>query len=85
MKKITVYTSPSCPYCIRAKDLLKRRNLAFEEVLIPWEDEAGWAAMSKRSGMKTVPQIFFGDDLVGGYTELAALDQSGQLMERAGA
>jgi len=80
MKKVTVYTSPSCPYCIRAKDLLQRRSIAFEEILISWDDEAGWEAMKKKSGgMKTVPQIYIDEKLVGGYTELAALDQSGEL------
>jgi glutaredoxin 3 len=83
MKKITVYTGPSCPYCVRAKDLLQRRNLPFEEIAVTWEDEAGWEAMMKRSnGMKTVPQIYIGEELVGGYTDLAALDSAGKLMEK---
>jgi glutaredoxin 3 len=80
MKKVTVYTSPSCPYCVRAKELLKRRNIPFEEVLVSWDDEAAWEAMEKRSGgMKTVPQIYVDEKLVGGFTELSALDQSGEL------
>jgi glutaredoxin 3 len=80
MKKVTVYTSPSCPYCIRAKDLLQQRGITFEEILISWDDEAGWEAMKTKSGgMKTVPQIYIDDKLVGGYTELAALDRSGEL------
>lgn len=79
MKEVVVYTSPSCPYCMRAKELLQRRQIPFREVMISWEDEAGWEAMIKRSGMKTVPQIFINDKCIGGYTELAALDQSGEL------
>lgn len=80
MKNVTVYTSPSCPYCVRAKELLKRRNVPFQEILIQWDDEAGWETMRiKSGGMKTVPQIYIDDKLVGGYTELAALDQSGEL------
>lgn len=80
MKKVTVYTSPSCPYCIRAKDLLTRRKIPYEEVHISWDDEAGWTAMMEKSGgMKTVPQIYIDEKLVGGYTELAALDQAGEL------
>ena len=80
MKKVTVYTSPSCPYCVRAKELLKRRNIPFEEVLVSWDDEAAWEAMKKRSGgMKTVPQIYVDEKLVGGFTELSALDQAGEL------
>lgn len=79
MKKIIVYTSPSCPYCVRAKELLKRRNIPYEEKMISWEDEEAWAEMIKRSGMKTVPQIFVDEKCIGGYTELAALDQAGEL------
>lgn len=79
MKKVTVYTSPSCPYCVRAKDLLQRRSIPYEEIQISWEDEAGWEEMEKKSGMKTVPQIFVGDKCIGGYTDLAALDTSGEL------
>lgn len=80
MKKVTVYTGPSCPYCVQAKALLKRKNVAFEEIAVSWDDAAGWDAMMKRSnGMKTVPQIYIGDELVGGYTDLAALESAGQL------
>jgi glutaredoxin 3 len=85
MKKVTVYSSPSCPYCVRAKELLKSRNIPFEEIMIGWDDEAGWEAMRVKSGgMKTVPQIYIDDKLVGGYTDLAALDQSGELAKRVG-
>lgn len=78
MKKVTVYTSTPCPYCSRAKELLQRKNIPFEEVNVSWDDEAKWKEMSARSGMKTVPQIFVDDKCIGGYTELAALDQSGE-------
>lgn len=80
MKKVVVYTSPSCPYCVRAKQLLAQRNITFEEVMIPWDDESGWDEMIKRSGMKTVPQIFIDDQCIGGYTELAKLDSEGKLL-----
>lgn len=79
MKKVTVYTANPCPYCSRAKELLKRKNIPFEEVQVSWDDEAKWKEMAARSGMKTVPQIFVEDKCIGGYTELAALDQSGKL------
>ena len=80
MKKVTIYTAQSCPYCVRAKDLLQRRGISYEEIHVSWEDEAQWEALRiKSGGMKTVPQIYFDDKLVGGYTELAALDQAGGL------
>ncbi|MGZ3653802.1 MAG: glutaredoxin domain-containing protein [Bdellovibrionota bacterium] len=79
MKPVIVYTAPSCPYCVQAKELLKRRAVPFQEILIGWDDEAGWKEAEKRSGMKTMPQIFIDGKIVGGYTELAALDRSGEL------
>jgi glutaredoxin 3 len=80
---VKVYTMNFCPYCSRAKGLLKERGVAFEEILVGDDDEAQWDALEKKSKMKTMPQIFkatpTGDVLVGGYTELAALDQKDQL------
>ena len=73
-KKIVVYTMNHCPYCERAKALLKQKGLAFEEIKLADDDDAAWDALEKRSGMKTMPQIFSGDDLVGGYSDLAARD-----------
>lgn len=79
MKKVVIHTAPSCPYCIRAKDLLQRKGVAFEEVKLSWDDADAWDALEKRSGMKTVPQIFIDDKCIGGYTDMAALDQKGEL------
>jgi glutaredoxin 3 len=79
MQKVIVHTAPSCPYCTRAKDLLQRKGIPFEEVKLTWNDEAAWDALEKRTGMKTVPQIFIGDKCIGGYTELAMMDMSGEL------
>lgn len=78
-KPITVYTMEFCPFCTRAKDLLKRRGIPFKEILVPMDDEAQWDELEKKTGMKTMPQIFNGEDLVGGYNELAALDKVDQL------
>jgi glutaredoxin 3 len=77
---VTVYTMNFCPYCKRAKELLGQRGIAFKEVLIPEEDEAQWDELEKRSGMKTMPQIFNGDQLIGGYSELSALDGKDKLV-----
>ncbi|MDR3608606.1 MAG: glutaredoxin domain-containing protein [Oligoflexia bacterium] len=78
--QVTVYTMQNCPYCLRAKELLKRRDVAFKEVLVPMDDDAQWDALEKRSGMKTMPQIFAGDRLIGGYSELAEQDGKDQLV-----
>lgn len=73
-EKITVYTAKPCPYCSRAKALLAERGLKYEEILLSYDDEPAWDALQKKSGMSTVPQIFYGDKLIGGYSDLAALD-----------
>jgi glutaredoxin 3 len=77
--KVTVYTMEYCPFCVRAKDLLKRRGIDFKEVMVPMEDEAQWDELEKKSGMKTMPQIFHGDRLIGGFQDLSSLDQKDQL------
>jgi glutaredoxin 3 len=81
MSKVTIYTPSdfACPYCLRAKALLKQRGVDYQEIQLSSEDDAKWDELYKKSGMKTVPQIFKGGDLIGGFTELAALDQKDQL------
>jgi glutaredoxin 3 len=77
--KVTVYTMEHCPFCLRAKDLLKRRGVDFKEILLPMDDDAQWDELEKKSGMKTMPQIFHGDRLIGGFQDLSTLDQKDQL------
>ena len=77
--KVIVYTMDYCPYCIKAKILLKGRGVAYEEVHVDEEDDAKWDELAAKSGMKTMPQIWAGEKLIGGYTELAALDRQDQL------
>jgi GrxC family glutaredoxin len=79
MSKVKIYTMDNCPYCDRAKALLNGRGIPFEEIKLADDDEEAWEALIKRSGMQTVPQIFVGDELIGGYTDLAALDQTTEL------
>ena len=69
----------TCPYCVKAKNLLTQRGLKYEEEMIDdWSDEK-WDALAARSKMKTVPQIFANDQLIGGYGHLAELDAKDQL------
>ncbi|MFM9889902.1 MAG: glutaredoxin 3 [Rickettsiales bacterium] len=78
MPHITVYTTGYCPYCVRAKDLLKRKGAAFEELNA--EDDAVREAMvAKAGGRRTVPQIFIGEQHIGGCDDLYALDKAGKL------
>jgi len=79
MPKIEVYSTAVCPYCVAAKNLLKAKGLAWEEVRID-KDPAQRDLMLQRSGgRRTVPQIFVNDQYVGGYDDLVAADRSGKL------
>ena len=79
MSPVTIYTTRFCPYCAEAKDLLRRKDVAFDEVDVSG-DRAARAAMTERAGGRTsVPQIFIGDRHVGGCDDLYALDDAGEL------
>ncbi len=79
MKPVRMYTTPICPYCVRAKTLLKRKGAAVEEVDV-FMDEAARSEMEVKSGgARSVPQIFIGDTYVGGCEELYALEKEGKL------
>jgi len=78
MKKITIYTTSVCPYCIRAKALFDRKGYAYEEVNV--EDEKIRENMTKKAGgRRSVPQIFIGDTHIGGCDDLYELDKEGKL------
>lgn len=85
MTKVVIYSKDYCPYCKSAKALLSQRNIPFEEVLIHENDEALFKQLCKRSGMRTVPQIFYGEKLIGGFMELAELDKHDKLKSLVGA
>ena len=74
MAEVTLYTMNYCPFCERAKALFKQKGISYKEILLEEDDEAAWDRLYKKSGMKTMPQIFEGERLIGGYTQLAELD-----------
>lgn len=80
MKKITIYTTDYCPFCVRAKALLERKELKFDEVDVSNPDDR-MDMMKKADGRRSVPQIFIGDFHVGGCDDLYALDKDGKLDE----
>ena len=85
MNPVRMYTTQTCPYCVRAKALLKQRGVAqIEEIRIDLDD-AQRDRMMQTTGRRTVPQIFIGDTHVGGCDDLYALDQKGGLMPLLGA
>ena len=78
MQPVRVYTTRICGYCMMAKRLLRSREIPFSEVDVSQDHETrAWLVES--TGQRTVPQIFVGEQSVGGYRELAALARSGQL------
>ena len=79
MPKVVVYTTPYCPYCLRAKLLLKNKSVAFEEVDVSDDDKRD--ELVERTNWRTVPQIFIGEEFVGGYDELQSLEDEGKLDE----
>lgn len=76
MKEITIYSLVHCPYCVRAKDLLSRNNIAFKEIIADELPNEEIDKLFAKSGMRTFPQIFASQELIGGYTELKKLDDS---------
>lgn len=78
MKKVIIYTTNYCPYCVKAKSLFTRKNIAFEEVKIE-DDKTREEMVNKANGRRTVPQIFIGDFHVGGCDDLYELDRQKKL------
>jgi len=79
MKAVRIYTTPICPYCARAKTLLKKKGVEVEEVDVFMDEDARVEMETKSGGARSVPQIFIGDTHVGGCDELYALEKDGKL------
>ena len=78
MKPVMMYTTDACPFCIRAKTLLARRGIEYEEINLA-RDSDGRAQLVDRTGMYTFPQILIGEEPIGGFNELLAADRAGRL------
>ncbi|MGB5957189.1 glutaredoxin 3 [Pseudomonas sp.] len=78
MNQVTIYTTRHCPYCVSAKRLLSSKGVAPVEIDVEQSPEA-LAEMLQRSGRRTVPQIFVNEMHVGGFDDLAKLDNKGGL------
>ena len=77
MPLIEIYSTAICPYCVRAKTLLKSKGAQWKDIMI--ETQADMEKMMRRSNRRTVPQIFINDQHIGGYDDLAALNDAGKL------
>ena len=82
MKQVVVYGTRNCPYCIKARDLLKKRGIRYRNIDVT--DPAKRAEMTAKARQTSVPQIFIGDRHVGGHDDLVRLDQRGKLMDLLG-
>lgn len=74
---VTLYTTSACPYCHAAKALLDRKGIEFREIDV--SDDAEFDALIRRTGWKTVPQIFIGEEMIGGFRELMEFESNGKL------
>ncbi|MCI5054340.1 MAG: glutaredoxin 3 [Pelagibacteraceae bacterium] len=79
MKKVKIYTTPYCPFCIRAKQLLKNKNIDFQEIDLSKEPEKFDEMSKKSNGARTVPQIFVDDTHIGDCDYIHELDNKGEL------
>ena len=79
MKPVKIYTTTYCGYCVRAKDLLTRKGVKYEELDVTGNDEMRSKLVEMSGGQRTVPQIWVGDTHVGGYSDLARLESEGRL------
>ena len=76
--RVVMYATGTCPYCIRAEGLLRRKGVDFEKIRVDL-DPARREEMMRRSGRRTVPQIFIGERHIGGCDDMMALERAGKL------
>jgi glutaredoxin 3 len=80
MAPVTMYITDACPFCMRAKALLAKRGIEYDEINLA-RDPDGRAELVERTGMYTFPQILIGDEPIGGFNELVAADREGRLAQ----
>ena len=79
MSKVTIYTKPYCPYCVRALGLLEDKGVDFTEIEAGFDPDKRREMVQRSGGRATFPQIFIGERHIGGCDEMMALERSGQL------
>ena len=81
MKNVTVYMGPRCAFCDAAKRLLTRNNIPYKEINIALEEGKMDEMLNKSNGKRTIPQIFFDDQHIGGYDEIRGLEKENKLQD----
>jgi len=79
MATVDIYTLKTCPYCVRAKQLLDSKGVVYQELKVDEKPELADEALQRSGGLKTLPQIFINDTHIGGFDDMHALDQEGKL------
>ena len=80
MKKVIIYTTKTCPYCFKAKGLLKKLNITYKEISVDFNPKLR-AEMAEKAGKTSVPQIWFDDNHIGGCDDLHDLHETGDLSD----
>ncbi|MDC2991187.1 glutaredoxin 3 [Prochlorococcus sp. AH-736-F23] len=79
MSKVEIYTWQYCPFCIRAKSLLKKKNINFTEYKIDGDEDARTLMIERADGRRTLPQIFIDNEGIGGCDDLYSLENENKL------
>jgi len=79
MSEVRIYTTTYCGYCVRAKQLLAKKGVPYQEIDVTGDHDARAWLVEASGGRRTVPQIFIGGKPIGGFTELRDLDRNGLL------
>ncbi|HVA35246.1 MAG TPA: glutaredoxin 3 [Stellaceae bacterium] len=79
MAKVELYTTMFCPYCSRARSLLQKKGVSFDDIDVMMDDDKRAEMIERAGGRRTVPQVFIDGQHIGGSDELAALDRDGKL------
>src|SRR3989442_6143311 len=78
VKPVRIYTTQTCPFCVRAKRLLQKKSVPYQEIDVSWDDDAR-LRLTQATGRRTVPQIFIGEKHVGGSDDPHALEERGEV------
>ena len=81
MAEVTIYSTSVCPYCVRAKQLLERKGVAYKEINLSTEAAEVRMELMQRTNHRTVPHIFIGEQFIVGFVQLYALEREGKLDE----
>ncbi len=79
MAKVEIYSTKTCPYCVKAKLLLDKKGVEYTEIDVTEDTQARMDLVAKANGMRTVPQIFIDDHHIGGCDDLYELEKNGKL------